>query len=180
MFFLLSKEHSDFVEVFYPIHLQNGPVLSTEIRFYSSRDLVTLEYDDTVILKFTSDHPHLNSGLEMEGEFLRDSVTVNIIDNNSECINALISVSSLSQSLLFSICYITAELELNFEACDYSVTEGSGLNTPIRVELSGQRESPFTVILRPVSIDAVEDMGLESFINVDTIASDARATSGDT
>ena len=46
------------------------------------RDNTSLEYDDTVILTFTPDDPNLISSLETAGEYIRDTVTVNIIDRD--------------------------------------------------------------------------------------------------
>lgn len=54
----------------------------TEVRFFTTNDEVTLEYDDTVTLKILSDFPGLGSSLEMFKEYLRESATVNIIDND--------------------------------------------------------------------------------------------------
>ena len=63
---------------------------SVEIHLFTSNDMVTLEYNDTVILKFTPDSILLISGVESRGEFIRDSATVNIIDN--DCKFAKISI----------------------------------------------------------------------------------------
>ena len=60
-------------------------VNETEIRLLTSNDETTLEYDDRVILTFTPDNPALIRGLEAEGEYVRDSAIVHIIDNDSKC-----------------------------------------------------------------------------------------------
>ena len=71
---------SDF-ESLMPISFVN----ETEIRLFTSNDEITLEYDDRVILSFTPDNPALITGLEADGEYVRDTATVHIIDNDSKC-----------------------------------------------------------------------------------------------
>ncbi|CAI8047959.1 hypothetical protein GBAR_LOCUS26511, partial [Geodia barretti] len=68
---------SDF-ENLQPIRVTN----SAEIRLFTSNDEITLEYDDRVLLRFTPDNPSLIPGLEANGEYIRDTATVNIIDND--------------------------------------------------------------------------------------------------
>ena len=70
---------SDF-ESLMPISFVN----KTEIRLFTINDETTLEYDDRVILTFTPDIPALIPGLEAEGEYIRDTATVQIIDNDSK------------------------------------------------------------------------------------------------
>ena len=55
-----------------------------EVRLFTSNDQITLEYDDSVILTFTPDNPALITGLEAQGEYVRDTANVNIIDSDSE------------------------------------------------------------------------------------------------
>ena len=55
-----------------------------KVRVFTSNDQIALEYDDSVILTFTPDNPVLITGLEAQGEYVRDSATVNIIDSDSE------------------------------------------------------------------------------------------------
>ena len=55
---------------------------STEVTLLTVDDDMTLEYDDTVILTFTPDDPDLISSLETAGEYIRDTATINIIDND--------------------------------------------------------------------------------------------------
>ena len=62
-----------------PISIVN----STEIRLFINNDEVTLEYEDSVILMFTSPIPDLVAGLEKAGEYLRSGAIVNIMDNDS-------------------------------------------------------------------------------------------------
>ena len=45
-------------------------------------DDITLEYDDTVILVFTPDEEDIIDFYEEEGEHIRDSVVVYIVDND--------------------------------------------------------------------------------------------------
>ena len=70
---------SDF-ESLMPISFVN----ETEIRLFTSNDQITLEYDDSVILTFTPDNTAFITGLEAQGEYTRDTATVNIIDNDSK------------------------------------------------------------------------------------------------
>lgn len=65
----------------HPVRVDNN---AANIRLLTSNDRITLEYDDKVILIFTPDIPGLIAGLESAGEFLRDTATVNIIDDDSE------------------------------------------------------------------------------------------------
>ena len=70
-------------------------------------------------------------------------------------------------------------LEINFEESDYSITEGSGLSTPIRLQFRNNQNA-FTITFSPVTIDAVEGMGLVAlFINSATIEEEARAEPGE-
>ena len=70
---------SDF-ESLMPIRFVN----EAEIRLFTSNDEITLEYDDRVILSFTPDNPALIPDLEAAGEYVRDTATVHIIDDDSK------------------------------------------------------------------------------------------------
>ena len=70
-------------------------VNEVEIRIFTSNDEITLEYDDRVILTFTPDNPALIPGLEARGEFVRDTATVNIIDNDSKCCFSVLAALNL-------------------------------------------------------------------------------------
>ena len=70
---------SDFEDL-QPITLNNNAM----VRLFTTNDGVTLEYDDTVILRFTPDNPAFIPGVEGAGEFIRDTAVVNIIDNDSK------------------------------------------------------------------------------------------------
>ena len=76
---------SDF-ESLMPISFVN----ETEIRLFTSNDETTLEYDDRVILTFTPDNPAFITGLEAEGEYVRYTATVYIIDNDSKSFSMLV------------------------------------------------------------------------------------------
>ena len=52
------------------------------MRLFSIDDLVTLEYDDRVLLTFTPANPALIPSLEGFGEYMRDTVTIDIMDND--------------------------------------------------------------------------------------------------
>ena len=70
-------------------------------------------------------------------------------------------------------------MEINFEESDYAVEEGRGLNVPIRLQFRNNQNA-FNVTFTPVTIDAVEDMGLgANFINSETIEEVSRAESGE-
>ena len=70
-------------------------------------------------------------------------------------------------------------LEINFEESDYSITEGGGLNTPIRLWFR-INQNPFNITFTPVTIGAVEDMGLgRNFIYSNTIEEESRAEPGE-
>ncbi|CAI8002445.1 hypothetical protein GBAR_LOCUS3394 [Geodia barretti] len=136
---------SDF-ERLEPIRVTNN----AEIRLFAANDEIALEYDDRVLLTFVPDNPALITDLPANGEYVRDSATVNIIDNDL--------------------------LEINFLESDYSIVEGSAeLSSPIMIQLR-QNQNPFTLMLSPVSIDTAESKGLGFFINSETIPPGSRAT----
>ena len=60
---------------------------SADIRLYTINDAVTLEYDDAVLLRFNPSHRDLIEFVEQSrhaGDFVRDTATVKIIDNDSK------------------------------------------------------------------------------------------------
>ena len=73
----LSIGSSDFKEL-QPIKFENN----AEIHLFTTNDAITLEYNDTVILRFTPDNPLLIAGVESRGEYIRHSATVKIMDND--------------------------------------------------------------------------------------------------
>ena len=64
-----------------PIEVTDG---MTHMHLYTYDDQIALEYDDSVILTYIPDNDALIPGLEGLGEYIRDTATVNIIDNNSK------------------------------------------------------------------------------------------------
>ena len=72
-------DDSDFV-AFNPLWVVN----TTAVHLLTYDDNITLEYDDSVILTFTPNDPDLISSLEAAGEYIRDTATVNIRDNDSK------------------------------------------------------------------------------------------------
>ena len=68
-------------------------------------------------------------------------------------------------------------LEINFEEDHYSIVEGGMLSTTIRIQFR-QNQSPFTVVLCPVSISEAESRSLGFFLESDTINEISRATPG--
>ena len=61
---------------------------SAHVHLFTSNDDLTLEYNDTVILRFTPDSPLLLPGIESTGEYVRDTATVYIIDTDSKYYNS--------------------------------------------------------------------------------------------
>ena len=57
---------------------------NTEIHLFTTNDEVTLEYEETVILRFKHQFPAFILDIEDNGQFIRDTATVNIIDNDSK------------------------------------------------------------------------------------------------
>ena len=73
-----STEDTDF-EAAQPIEVVNGGI---NITLVTLNDDITLEYEDTVILRFSID-PHLP--FESTREYIRDTAIVNIIDSDRKC-----------------------------------------------------------------------------------------------
>ena len=69
-------------------------------------------------------------------------------------------------------------LEINFEESDYRITEGSDLSTLIRLQIRNKHNA-FSITFTPVTIAAVEGLGLGDFINSETIEEESRATPGE-
>ena len=58
------------------------------IRLFAANDEICLEYDDDrVLLTFAPDSSDLITGLLANGEYVRDSATVNIVDNDCKFIH---------------------------------------------------------------------------------------------
>ena len=118
-------------------------------------------YDDRVRLRFTL--------LDGVGEYIRDSTTVNIIDNDCTCFSFITYIAIYR----FSLCTV---LEINFRESEFVLEEGStGVCSPIVLEFQNN-QNPFNVTLSPVSVAAAEVKGAGFFIKSDTIYS--RATAG--
>jgi hypothetical protein len=127
---------------------------NAEIILFTVDDFITLEYDDRILLRFTPTNPNLTPGLEGFGEYIRNTATVNIIDNDL--------------------------LEINFDlgGCLYStVREGSTLDSPIKLQFRSN-QNPFTVSFRSVSITNTEEEGVGHFISSAMISPFSRATAG--
>ena len=56
------------------------------IQLFTSNDIISLEYEDTVTLRFTPSLSNLIQLVEDGGEFIRDTATVNIIDSDRKYI----------------------------------------------------------------------------------------------
>ena len=81
-----SVENSDFEELTPISVIINNDDPSTDVRLFTVNDETTLEFDDRVLLRFNPASPALIPGLESVNECVRDTATVNIIDNDRKCI----------------------------------------------------------------------------------------------
>ena len=77
-FLLLYTDSSDF-ETLTSIHVTETDN-SVPVRLFTSNDVITLEYDDYVIITFTPENPAIIGALETEGEYIKNTAIVNIID----------------------------------------------------------------------------------------------------
>ena len=59
---------------------------ATEIHLFTVSDEVALEYDDKFLLRFIPAQANLISGLASNFEYIRETATVNIIDNDCKCV----------------------------------------------------------------------------------------------
>ena len=67
------------VDTFRPIIFTNN----ADLHLHVFNDQITLEYDDKVLLRFTSSSSsNFITNLENAGEYIRDTATVNIIDTD--------------------------------------------------------------------------------------------------
>ena len=66
-----------------------------EIRLFTAKDVITLEYNDRILLTYTPSNPGLIPGVEGAGEYIRNTAIVRIIDNDSKnhCTTASVSYS---------------------------------------------------------------------------------------
>ena len=76
-----SLGSTDFFNIL-PVMVEVEGSAEAMIELRTRNDDITLEYDDTVILVFTPDEDDLIEFYESEGEYIRDSVVVQIIDND--------------------------------------------------------------------------------------------------
>ena len=141
---------------------------SADIRLSTRNDMVTLEYDDYIIMTFTSDNSLLIGGLESLGEYVRNTAIVNILDNDCKCGNHKLQFITL-ESFFTQCCRLLLKS---------LITQLQVMNPLIRLKFRSV-QSPFNIILSPVTIATAERMGLGSFINSDNIEGEARATAGE-
>ena len=59
---------------------------SNDVRLFPLNDVTTLEYEDRVLMRFNPGSAALIPGLAGEFECVRDTATVNIIDNDRKCV----------------------------------------------------------------------------------------------
>jgi hypothetical protein len=123
-----------------------------EISIETRNDRIALEYDDQIILTYTSSRSGFIAVVERDGEFIRDRAIFCIIDND--------------------------RLEINFKESDIPITEGLAL--PQIVVNFRQVQNSFTLIVMPETIASAEDqiVNLNDFIGSDSINDDFRATIG--
>ena len=124
-----------------------------------------------MLLRFTPDIPSLILILEANGEYIRDTATVNIIDNDCKCFS--------HDRVLFNLAHcLFVVLEINFLEPDYSFEEGARMPcTQITLQFR-TNQNPFNITLSPVTVDTAESMGLGFFINSANIGQGSRATAG--
>ena len=79
--FSFSLGSTDFFNIL-PVNVDIDDSDRATIELRTRNDDITLEYDDTVILVFTPDEDDLIEFYEGEGEYIRDSVTVYILDTD--------------------------------------------------------------------------------------------------
>ena len=79
-------EDSDFEELTPISVIINNDNPSTHVRLFTVDDETTLEFEDRVLLRFNPAIAALIPGLEGVNECIRDTATVNIIDNDCKCI----------------------------------------------------------------------------------------------
>ena len=77
------------------------------VRLGTNSDTITLEYDDRVQFRFTPDSSALLDGV---GEYIRDSTTVNIIDNDCICFSFITYIYTV---FLFAQCWRSTSGNLN-------------------------------------------------------------------
>ena len=93
-FYLIDS--SDFFQ-FLPISFTS----SADITFFTKSDEITLEYDDRVELVFTPNDKGIISRFENEGEYVRNTAILKIID--SSCKLSCGTVDILLNNVQFSI-----------------------------------------------------------------------------
>ena len=79
-YILFSFEGNADFERLQPIRVTNN----AEIRLFAAKDAISLEYDDRVLLRFIPDNRALIPTLEANGEYVRDTATVNINDSDGK------------------------------------------------------------------------------------------------
>ena len=80
MISFLSAGFSDFE--YFDQFIRNA----AEVFLRTIDDDITLEYEDRIQLKYNARLP-LPSFFEATGEYMRDAIIINIIDNDRECIH---------------------------------------------------------------------------------------------
>lgn len=133
-----------------PITVRNNAT----IHLFIVNDRVSLEYDDRVLLTFTPIHPVIITWLQGFGEYIRDTATVNIIDNDGKIPSCLLQpcpVVSLFQ-FLFTV------LMIDFVYTTSAIREGSAmLDLSVTLVIS-ENQNPINITLSSVTLDTAESM----------------------
>ena len=76
-----SIDLTDFFNIL-PVAIEVEGNAIERIELGTRNDDITLEYDDTILLLFIPENSSLIEFYESEGEYIRDNVTVHIIDDD--------------------------------------------------------------------------------------------------
>ena len=66
--------------------------IEAQIELSTINDAISLEYNDTLLLLFSPEESDLIEFYEGEGEYIRENVTVHIIDSDSKQLFLLVSM----------------------------------------------------------------------------------------
>ena len=94
--------YSDYTPIL-PVDIEVEGNTEALIELRARNDAVTLEYDDTVILLFSPDESDLIEFYENEGEYIRSSVAVHIMDSDREFDWTIILVIYLYTWYIYSV-----------------------------------------------------------------------------
>ena len=158
------------------------------IQLFSRNDAITLEYDDTVILRFIV-NPGL-AGLIQQlrdvGEYIRDFAIVDIIDSDRKCVllakfsythTTIHMCRNAHLNAIFVPTVHCTELEINFQESYYVFNEGDQQGSII-LRLR-EAQNSFNMTLYPVTITEARDpAGFNVSAFIASVPTDAEATRG--